>query len=59
MKNPIKDEKRDKRGDKSLYVLRSGSYNYNEKGVHVSLRYRNRPWVCSFDMGFRIVRNRM
>ena len=58
MKNPIKDEKKDKKGRDSARVKRGGSRFYFLESVHVSYRDYYPPAILSYDVGFRIVRNK-
>ena len=58
IKNPIKDEKKDEYGDKFYHVYRGGGWYDYVRDVRVSYRYYYTPAGTSYDLGFRIVRNK-
>ena len=58
MKNPVSDEKEDKKGNISWRVVRGGSWSISSSNTIVTERNIYAPTNRFSDMGFRIVRNK-
>ena len=58
MKNPVADEKEDKKGYMSWRVYRGGCWSYVPKGERVSNRNFDTPTSRVCYIGFRIVRSK-